>query len=437
MSLERRLPLSAGTIFIAGFFATAHAWKLAPAKYSVVGTWRLPWTVAFVGLILIAAYAVGLPEVPTTRLGALGSAATAIGFGIVGVSLAQLVLGTPLLPRVVLGGVSLCFIPWALLSWNADHDRLRLSSIRAVFIGGAQEYAELQTELADQRVPVKLVDRFDSTAQKNLSGNHLSEELERQEIAMAILDFASMATPAIVSQVALAHRKGLRVRTVSLFAEEFLGKIPLADLERMSLLFDIGEVHRGRYLRWKRVIDATFGILAMFVLVPLGTIIAASALFGDRGPLFYRQPRVGKDGQIFSILKFRSMTDLPNPGTDWTSEDDPRITRVGSFLRRSHLDELPQAWNVLKGDLSIVGPRPEQPHYVAQLAEKIPFYETRHIVRPGLTGWAQVNYSYGANVTDAREKLQYDLYYLRRQSPWLDIQILIRTIRTVIGRTGR
>ena len=144
-------------------------------------------------------------------------------------------------------------------------------------------------------------------------------------------------------------------------------------------------------------------------------------LFGNRGPLFYTQPRVGRGGVPFEIYKFRSMRDDVAAPTDWTSEEDPRITRFGRILRITHLDELPQVWNIVRGDLSLVGPRPEQPRYVAELVEKLPFYDLRHIVRPGLTGWAQVKYGYAGDERDALEKLQYDFHYLRRQSLVFDL----------------
>jgi lipopolysaccharide/colanic/teichoic acid biosynthesis glycosyltransferase len=145
---------------------------------------------------------------------------------------------------------------------------------------------------------------------------------------------------------------------------------------------------------------------------------------------------VGRGGRQFTIYKFRTMREGP-AATSWTQQEDPRITPFGGFLRTTHLDELPQLVNVLRGDLAIVGPRPEQPHYVEELSAKLPFYGTRHLVRPGLTGWAQVKYGYAGDESDSLEKLQYDIYYLRRQSLRLDVRIMIRTLRAVVRREGR
>ena len=167
-------------------------------------------------------------------------------------------------------------------------------------------------------------------------------------------------------------------------------------------------------------------------LVVVGNAVA------NRGPLLFRQLRVGKGGGHFDILKFRTMVEDPTGSgrSEWTTRDDPRITPFGRFLRRTHLDELPQVVNMLRGDLSIVGPRPEQPGYVDELVTKLPFYGLRHLVRPGLTGWAQVKYGYASDHRDALEKLQYEFFYLRHQRIGLDARIIGRTVRSVLGGPG-
>jgi lipopolysaccharide/colanic/teichoic acid biosynthesis glycosyltransferase len=162
-------------------------------------------------------------------------------------------------------------------------------------------------------------------------------------------------------------------------------------------------------------------------------VLVADAL-GNRGPLFFRQPRVGRDGRVFTMWKFRTMS--AGTARHWTAQDDDRVTRFGRVLRRTHLDELPQALNILRGDLRIVGPRPEQPHYVEELSDKIPFYDLRHVVRPGLTGWAQVKFGYAGDERDALEKLQYEFFYLRRQDLRFDQRIVLRTLRSVLGGQG-
>jgi lipopolysaccharide/colanic/teichoic acid biosynthesis glycosyltransferase len=254
-----------------------------------------------------------------------------------------------------------------------------------------------------------------------------------------VLDKEAQDVPSIVAQVGALHERGVRIRSLTLFYEEWLGKLPLSELERASLLFDIGEVHRAGYGRAKRILDVPLALLGCVVLALISPAVWLANLAGNRGPLLYRQERVGKGGGPFTILKFRTMAPRPSGElvNEWTTEDDPRITRFGRILRKTHLDELPQVLNILRGDLGIVGPRPEQPHYVADLTDKLPFYGLRHLVRPGLTGWAQVKYGYAGNESDALEKLQYEFWYLRHQSIRTDARIIGRTIRSVLGSEGR
>jgi lipopolysaccharide/colanic/teichoic acid biosynthesis glycosyltransferase len=200
-------------------------------------------------------------------------------------------------------------------------------------------------------------------------------------------------------------------------------------------MFDISEVHRLRYGRLKRLVDVAFGAAGLVALVGIVPVVVAGNLVANRGPLLFRQERIGKGGERFRMVKFRTM--VPgSTGTAWTAVDDPRVTRFGHFLRRTHLDELPQVVNILRGDLSVVGPRPEQPGYVIELTTKLPFYDLRHLVRPGLTGWAQVKYGYAGDERDALEKLQYEFFYLRHQRLGLDARILARTLRSVLGGRG-
>ncbi|MBK6723974.1 MAG: sugar transferase [Acidobacteria bacterium] len=159
----------------------------------------------------------------------------------------------------------------------------------------------------------------------------------------------------------------------------------------------------------------------------------------SRGPIFYKQERVGKSGKTFKVIKFRSMrTDAEKDGKPiWAATNDERVTRIGRVMRATRIDEIPQFWNILKGDMSFVGPRPERPHFVKQLGTEIPYYDHRHLVAPGLTGWAQIKYPYGASVADARQKLQYDLYYIKNQSLTLDLVIVFETVKTVLFGKGR
>ena len=187
----------------------------------------------------------------------------------------------------------------------------------------------------------------------------------------------------------------------------------------------------------RRARDVAGSLLLLALTLPLLLLVACLIKLGSRGPVLYRQDRVGLHGRVFTMLKFLTMRiDAEADGPRWTAERDPRVTRFGAFVRASRIDELPQLINVLRGEMSLVGPRPERPYFVEQLARVIPRYDERTRVLPGLTGWAQVNYPYGASVEDAQAKLTYDLYYLRNQSLLLDLHILAATARVVLFRIG-
>jgi sugar transferase (PEP-CTERM system associated) len=220
--------------------------------------------------------------------------------------------------------------------------------------------------------------------------------------------------------------------------EEYTGKIAVENLRPSWLIFSTGFRKPRSLVAMKRVVDVVAATVGMILAAPLMLGVAALIKSKSRGPVLYRQQRVGEHGQVFTLYKFRSMrTDAEaNTGAVWARDNDDRIIPGGKFIRRTRLDELPQLWNVLLGNMSLVGPRPERPEFVGELTRAIPFYGQRHVVKPGLTGWAQVRYSYGSSVDDAMEKLQYDLFYIKNLTVALDLFIIFLTIKTVILRRG-
>jgi sugar transferase (PEP-CTERM system associated) len=222
------------------------------------------------------------------------------------------------------------------------------------------------------------------------------------------------------------------------FQEHHLGRIELDAIDARWLLFSDGFQNGMLSRAVKRVFDIAIGLLLIVVTLPLMLVTAALIKLDSRGPVFYRQERTGLHGKTFTLFKFRSMAlDAEVAGKpQWAQKRDPRITRVGAFIRASRIDELPQLFNVLRGEMSMIGPRPERPIFVEELAKVIPFYNHRGYVKPGLTGWAQVNYPYGASVEDAREKLAYDLYYVKNCGVLLDMVILLSTVRVILFREG-
>jgi sugar transferase (PEP-CTERM system associated) len=223
------------------------------------------------------------------------------------------------------------------------------------------------------------------------------------------------------------------------FYERLTGRVHL-DMLRPSWLIFTG---RGRQARLSAFLRALLhrgaALVGGLLSLPIVILTAIAIKLDSPGPIFYRQERVGKNGRIFTLIKFRSMrVDAEKEGPVWAKENDDRTTRVGRIIRKTRIDEIPQFWNILKGEMNFVGPRPERPHFVKQLAEEIPFYEQRHLVAPGLTGWAQIKYPYGASIEDARQKLQYDLYYIKNQSLALDALIMFETIKIILfGRGAR
>mgnify|MGYP000889284033 CR=1 FL=1 len=277
-----------------------------------------------------------------------------------------------------------------------------------------------------------------------LDGHHALLSVARawqvNEIILAITHRHAIAD-SLFDALIRCTEAGYRVTTLPVFYERVLGRIPVEHLGRnLDTLLQMQEgVGYRSYQLFRRLADLILvlpGLLLLGLAIP--AVLAANALTSP-GPLFYRQTRVGRGGAQFAILKFRSM--VPDAeqqtGAVWARANDDRITPFGRFMRRSRLDELPQVINILRGEMSFIGPRPERPEFVDSLAHAIPFYRARHAVRPGLTGWAQVQYQYGDSTADARIKLEYDLYYVKHITPWLDLQILFRTLAVVLQLRGR
>jgi sugar transferase (PEP-CTERM system associated) len=218
--------------------------------------------------------------------------------------------------------------------------------------------------------------------------------------------------------------------------EEIAGKIPVEDLRPSWLIFSEGFINTRLRSITKRAFDILVAVTGLVLSAPVWLLAALAIRLDSKGPVIFRQERVGQGGLVFTLLKFRSMrTDAEAQGTpQWAQENDPRVTRVGRLLRKSRIDEIPQMWNVLQGTMSFVGPRPERPYFVEQLRAKIPFYDQRHALKPGVTGWAQVRYRYGADEADAVEKLRLDMFYIKHHSILFDLRILLETVRVVFER---
>lgn len=321
---------------------------------------------------------------------------------------------------------------------------------RKVLVLGAGEKASALARLVDARTRSSIVGfvPMGSEAIQVDEKRVLSRGKGLRELAVStgceeiVIAVAERRNTLPLNELLACKARGIRITDTNTFIEKETGKISLDFLSLGWLIASEG----FRYSEKSRMLQRLFDVFAagglLLVAAPIMVLTAAAIWIesGFSGPILYRQRRVGENGTTFEVMKFRSMrTDAEGDGkARWATPDDDRVTRVGKWIRKSRIDELPQLFNVLKGEMSFVGPRPERPEFVAELEKRIPFYAERHSVKPGLTGWAQLRYSYGASEEDAAQKLQFDLYYIKNHSFFLDLMILVQTVEVVVfGRGAR
>ncbi|WBY15616.1 TIGR03013 family PEP-CTERM/XrtA system glycosyltransferase [Erythrobacteraceae bacterium WH01K] len=318
---------------------------------------------------------------------------------------------------------------------------------RRVLVLGAGERAERLRKLADRPESGFAIVSY-------LAMNEGAPVVEEAIPRAAIHDMGKFVENLGVSEVVLAleerrnslplkdllrvKTRGVHINEFSSFLERETGRVDLDTVNPSWLIFSDG-FSSGRMLSSasKRIFDIIASGLLLVLTLPVIALFALLVKLDSKGPAFFRQTRVGLFGQPFDVIKLRSMTaDAEKDGQKWAERNDVRVTRIGKFIRKVRIDELPQTWSVLKGEMSFVGPRPEVPKFVADLDDKLPYYAERHMVKPGITGWAQINYPYGASIEDARHKLEYDLYYAKNYTPFLDLLILLQTLRVVLWSEG-
>ena len=326
---------------------------------------------------------------------------------------------------------------------------LGVGAKRVLIVGVGQEAVTVEDSLKTLRHPRMDVVGFyqpggaqaervakDRLIPHSLALRDVVERLDVKEIIVAVREQRGGILP--LRELIECRVRGVPITDLSAFYERVRGVVPLDSLKASWLIYGHGFEQGNVRTFIKRVFDLFASLILLTLAIPVMLIAALAIRLESRGPIIYRQERVGRGGRNFTVLKFRSMRiDAEQDGVArWASTRDPRTTRVGRFLRKARIDELPQLLNVLQGEMSLVGPRPERPGFVDQLKDQIQFYDVRHSVKPGLTGWAQVRYSYGASVEDARTKLQFDLYYVKNHSLFLDLLILFETVRVILFREG-
>lgn len=427
-------------VCLAGPYATGRYHAAYVGHYAFPAQYSPWWLVVYGVTFALSAFLFGMPAmVERPRQAFVGSVLAAS----VPLAMASVffVVHDPLIPRLVVVGTPFVLMLF-LIAASLLHGvlwRLAESTDRVVFVVDRADRATIDVDLT--RHPERKFRVLEIlTAEDVIDQPGVIEATTRgQECNVLVLSESAQDVEPIVAVASRLHESGTRVRSLATFYDEWLGKLPLKELERTSLFFDIRDLHEIHYVRVKRIFDLVIATALSPLLLVSIPVVAIGNRLGNRGPLFFRQIRVGQHNKPFTIWKFRTMKMSSNAGGagEWTQRDDPRITPFGRVMRKLRIDELPQVLNVFRGTLAIVGPRPEQPHYVAKLTEKIPFYAMRHIVKPGITGWAQVKFPYGASDADALEKLQYELYYLKHQGPTLDARVCARTISTIMLRGGQ
>jgi sugar transferase (PEP-CTERM system associated) len=324
--------------------------------------------------------------------------------------------------------------------WVGGHKLFR----ERVYVLGAGDYARSIVEAIRTHPDIGMEVVFWEDVQLEAS--------QRKQLWISVLDRLAKADPPVhriivamevqrgelpVQELLMLRFRGIDVEEDSALRERLYGKIQLDGLRPSSFLYSEGFRILPSQQFTRQLVSLSAAALGLLSFLPFFPFVALAVKLTSKGPLFFRQPRVGMGGRIFDVVKFRTMfTDAESGGAKWATKDDPRVTKVGMILRKTRIDEIPQLWNVLRGDMGFVGPRPERPEFVAWLTQELPFYYLRTLIRPGLTGWAQVRYGYGATLAETKEKLEYDLYYIKHMSLGLDLLIMFETIKTILRRRG-
>ena len=435
------------------FMAADFGWRLRASQIGIDGSDTLArfWQLAgFAGIMLMAMVAVGVYGADALRSMRFATARllVAVSLGIIALAFVDFLFGGHNFWRSVLayamGGSIIALVA----------NRLVVGGIlgaaafrRRVLVLGAGMRADRLRQLSDRPesgfVIVGYVAMTESQpviaeAIPRSAICNLTRHVENLNVSEVVLALEERRNSLPLSDLLRIKTTGVHVNDFSSFIERETGRVDLDTVNPSWLIFSDG-FSSGRAISsaFKRLFDIAASSLLLVLSAPIIALFALLVKLDSKGPAFYRQQRVGLFGQPFDVIKLRSMrTDAEVGGAQFAQENDPRVTRLGRFIRKVRIDELPQTWSVLKGEMSFVGPRPERPQFVSELEEQLPYYAERHMVKPGITGWAQINYPYGANLEDSRHKLEYDLYYAKNYTPFLDLLILLQTLRVVLWSEG-
>jgi sugar transferase (PEP-CTERM system associated) len=352
-------------------------------------------------------------------------------------------------PRYVLGHgsmeIGLVILTVALFGWRQGFMWLVQLPIliERVYVLGTGERAQrlVQGLRQNPEIGVEIASwtgKLEGAVTRESVAAHLMEVAHKQKVHRVIVAMPDRRGTIPMRELLELRMQGVKIEEATSWLEKISGKIEVENLYPSWLVFGQGFRRSGFFRGVRRALSIVISLVGLVFALPLIPLIILAIKLDSAGPVFYTQARVGKAGRVIKVIKFRTMRQDAEAvsGPKWAGDNDPRVTRAGKFLRASRLDEIPQLWCVLKGDMAFVGPRPERPEFIEWLSKEIPYYGVRHMVRPGLTGWAQIKYKYGSTVQDAREKLQYDLFYIKNASIGLDLLIMFLTVKIVLLRRG-
>ena len=449
----RTLVLLAGEVLVVGLsFVGGMLLVFRNSEYSGLRLWDELFiengyqkVLAVTGIVLIVSQAFDLYDEPQSSGRGVQAFRMLFALGLVTLALsAALKLRPSLLPgkySASWGGIILIF---ALFSWRAAFGWLAKRYFRErVYVLGSGERALRLVNGLRRRTGLGVdVEGWTGTLEGELTrdsaASHLLDVVQAHKVHRVIVAMPDRRRTLPVEALLDLRISGVRVEDATNWLEKMSGKIEVEQLYPSWLIYAEGFRFSAPFRVARRLLNFSFALIGLLLSLPLLPCIVLAVKLGSPGPALYRQKRVGRQGKIFYCYKFRTMRQdaEADTGATWALDDDPRITRVGKFLRFARLDEIPQLWCVLKGDMHFVGPRPERPEFVEWLIKDIPYYKLRHMVRPGITGWAQVKYKYGNTKEDAIEKLQYDLFYIKNASSLLDLWIMFQTIKIVVLGRG-
>jgi sugar transferase (PEP-CTERM system associated) len=351
--------------------------------------------------------------------------------------------GVDIGPNVLAVGISILAV--ALVPWRSAYERIIGLSIfrERVYVLGSGERARTVVDILRSRHDAGMevvCGQSESTMPGDLERfvadlRGFREPKNRIDRVVVAMENRRGLMP--VQDLLNLRLRGVVIEDANSVIERLQGKLPLDGLNPSTLIFTEGFDAKAFHQITRRLVSMLVSFVGLLLCLPVIPFLILAIRFSSPGPIFFRQTRVGRGGRHFSVIKFRTMRqDAEAKGAVWATKNDPRVTSLGRFMRKTRLDELPQLWNVLRGDMGFVGPRPERPEFVQWLTSEIPYYDLRHIIRPGITGWAQVRYQYGASLEETKQKLEYDLYYIKHLSLSLDLLIMFETIKTIILRRG-